>query len=81
MAVAMTPPSTGHVTTSMLPDAAYVLSTTRHSGCTEPATTTLRRFVTRDAISAASAKAVAPSYIDALATSMPVSSQIIDWNS
>ncbi len=29
----------------------------------------------------ASAAAVAPSYIDALATSMPVSSQIIVWNS
>ena len=39
------------------------------------------RFVTRAAMSAASTNAVAPSYIDALETSMPVSAQIIDWYS
>jgi len=39
------------------------------------------RPVTRTAIMMASAAAVEPSYIDALATSMPVSSQIILWNS
>ena len=35
----------------------------------------------RTAIMAASGTAVEPSYIDALATSMPVSWQIIVWNS
>ena len=37
--------------------------------------------VTRTAIMAASGTAVEPSYIDALATSMPVSWQIMVWNS
>ena len=40
-----------------------------------------RRPVTRTAIITASAAAVEPSYIEALATSMPVSSQIMVWNS
>ncbi len=37
--------------------------------------------VNRMAIMAASGTAVEPSYIDALATSMPVSWQIMVWNS
>jgi hypothetical protein len=41
----------------------------------------LRRRVTRWAISIASAQAVEPSYIEALATSMPVSSATWVWNS
>ena len=41
----------------------------------------VRRPVAPTARWAASAQAVAPSYIDAFATSMPVSSQIIDWYS
>ena len=45
------------------------------------ATTTDRRPVRRTAIMTASAAAVEPSYIEALATSMPVSSQIMVWNS
>ena len=43
--------------------------------------TTLSRLVTRHAMSAASTNAVAPSYIDAFETSIPVSAQIIDWYS
>jgi hypothetical protein len=39
------------------------------------------RFVTRQAITAASAQAVEPSYMEALATSMPVSAHTWDWNS
>ena len=45
------------------------------------ATTTELRPVTRTAIIAASAAAVEPSYMEAFATSMPVSSQIMVWNS
>ena len=40
--------------------------------------TTLLRPVSRTDIIAASGTAVEPSYIDAFATSMPVSSQIMD---
>ena len=43
--------------------------------------TDLWRPVTRTAIIRASAAPVEPSYMEALATSMPVSSQIIVWNS
>ena len=56
-------------------------STARYSGWIGPATTTLWRPVSTTAITAASAIAVAASYIEALATSMAVSSAIIDWNS
>ena len=45
------------------------------------ATAKRSRLVACTVITMASAAAVAPSYSDALATSMPVSSQIIDWNS
>ena len=56
--------------------------TSRYSGCT-----VLRdqhaaaRPVTRTAIITASAAPVEPSYMEALAISMPVSSQIMVWNS
>ncbi|MNU10254.1 hypothetical protein D3C72_2573030 [compost metagenome] len=45
------------------------------------ATITFSRRVTRQAMKAASGVAVEASYIEALATSMPVSSQIMVWNS
>ena len=45
------------------------------------ATTALCRPVTRTAIITASAAPVEPSYMLALATSMPVSSAIMVWNS
>jgi hypothetical protein len=45
------------------------------------ATRTRSRPVTRIAIMAASGTAVEPSYMDALATSMPVNWQIMVWNS
>src|SRR5450759_5565300 len=76
-----TPPRAGTVTTSSLPASAYVRSTSSHSGWTVSATMTRRRFVELVARYAASAMAVAPSYTDALLTSMPVSAQIIDWYS
>jgi hypothetical protein len=41
----------------------------------------LARLVTRAAIATASAQAVAPSYMEALATSMPVMSATWLWNS
>jgi hypothetical protein len=47
----------------------------------ERATRTRSRPVMRMAIMAASGTAVEPSYMEALATSMPVSWQIIVWNS
>jgi len=55
----------------------------RYSGCTVLATTIFvrRPREARMAIIAASANALAPSYIDTLATSMPVSSQSMLWNS
>ena len=56
---------------------AYVVSTSRYSGCTLRAMITERRPVRRTAIITASAAAVEPSYMEALATSMPVSSQIM----
>jgi len=55
-----------------------VQSVSRLCGCTALAAKTVPRRVSRQAISAASANADAPSYIDALATSIPVSMQIID---
>ena len=42
----------------------------RYCGCRPPDSTAFRRFVTRSAISTASAVAVEPSYMEALATSM-----------
>jgi hypothetical protein len=42
---------------------------------------TVLRLVTRQAITAASAQAVEPSYMEALATSMPVSAATWVWNS
>ena len=56
-------------------------STWRYWGWTVRATSTVSRPVRLTAISAASAAAVAPSYMEALATSIPVSSQIMVWNS
>ena len=50
---------------------AYVASTCRYSGCTDRATSTRWRPVSRSAISTASVSAVEPSYIDAFATSWP----------
>ncbi len=47
--------------------------TLRYSGCSAAETTICLRPVRRVAISAASAVAVAPSYMDAFDTSMPVS--------
>jgi hypothetical protein len=55
--------------------------TARYWGCSPPDTTALRRRVKRCAISTASAVAVEPSYIDALATSMPVNIATWVWNS
>ncbi len=55
--------------------------TSRYSGCTLLATTAFCRPVTRMAMRIASAAPVDPSYMLALATSMPVSSAIIVWNS
>jgi hypothetical protein len=46
-----------------------------------PESTAFFRFVTRCAISTASAQAVEPSYMEAFATSMPVSSATCVWNS
>ena len=51
--------------------------TSRYSGWTVAATTALWRPVTRTAIITASAAPVEPSYMLALATSMPVSSAIM----
>ena len=50
-------------------------------GCTPAARTTSPRRVCTPAMNAASASAVAPSYREALLTSMPVSSQMTVWNS
>jgi hypothetical protein len=55
--------------------------TSRYSGCTVEATADLWRPVMRAAIISASAAPVEPSYMEALATSMPVNSQIMLWNS
>src|SRR5262249_8423485 len=51
---------------------AYVCSTSRYSGCTDRATSPRVRPVSRSGISPASVVAVAPSYMEALATSCPV---------
>jgi len=59
----------------------YVFKTWRYSGWTEVLTSTSVRFVISAAMWAASPVALAPSYIDALATSIPVSSQIMVWYS
>ncbi len=55
--------------------------TSRYSGWTVRAMTAALRPVTRTAIMMASAAPVEPSYMLALAISMPVSSQIMVWNS
>ena len=57
-----------------------VATTCRYSGCTQADTTSPRRVCT-PARMLASASAVPPSYMEALLTSMPVSSQIAVWNS
>src|SRR5690606_13443214 len=59
----------------------YVRNTARVSGCTPRLTTTRSRPVCLTARSAASAVAVAPSYIDALLTSRPVNSHMTVWYS
>ena len=58
-----------------------VASTCRYSGCTPAERTTSPRCVCTPARNEASASAVPPSYMEALLTSMPVSSQITVWNS
>ena len=58
-----------------------VASTCRYSGCTPAERTTSPRCVCTPARNEASASAVPPSYMEALLTSMPVSSQIAVWNS
>jgi len=65
----------------MTPASAYVASVRRHSGWTDRDTSTRWRLVSRHAISAASTSAVAPSYMLALATSIPVRAHTIDWYS
>ena len=55
--------------------------TSAYCGCNPPETTAFFRRVTRCAISTASPAAVEPSYIEALATSMPVSFTTCVWNS
>ncbi len=55
--------------------------TSRYSGWTLRARMAELRPVMRMAIMTASAAPVEPSYMEALATSMPVSSQIMVWNS
>ena len=55
--------------------------TWRYSGWTLRARMAEWRPVRRMAIMTASAAPVEPSYMEALATSMPVSSQIMVWNS
>ena len=55
--------------------------TSRYSGCTVLATRTPVRWVMRTAMDTDSAAPVEPSYMEALAISMPVSSQIMVWNS
>ena len=62
--------------------ARYVRRHCRYSGCTPAETTTfVFFFVRRSAMSTASTKADAPSYIEAFATSMPVRSAMCVWNS
>ena len=58
-------------------------SVLRYAGCTDVGTSTRRGplRMQRSAISTASASAVAPSYRDAFATSMPVSRVIMVWYS
>ncbi len=58
-----------------------VSTTPRYCGCSPPESTAFRRLVTRCAISTASAAAVEPSYIEALATSIAVRLATCVWNS
>ena len=60
---------------------ASVAQTSAYCGCRPPEITALLRCVRRCAISIASPQAVEPSYIEALATSMPVSAATWVWNS
>ena len=69
------------VTASKSSSLAWVSMTARYIGCRLPDSTALLRRVTRFAITTASAAAVEPSYIEALATSMPVISATWVWNS
>ena len=59
----------------------YVSSTRLYMGETLESTATRSRLVTRAAISTPSASEVEPSYMPALATSMPVSCAHSVWNS
>ena len=77
----VTSPRAGMTSTLTARPAAKVRRTRSVSGCTAPLTAILSRPVAWTASIIASAAAVAPSYSEALATSMPVSAQIIDWNS
>ena len=62
--------------------ARYVRRHCRYTGCTPLETTTfVFFFVRRSAMSTASTKADAPSYIEAFATSSPVRSAMCVWNS
>ena len=61
--------------------APYVRATWRYSGWTARATTTSDRPVIRWAMRMASAVAEAPSYMEALLTSIPVSWQTRVWYS
>ena len=78
------PPPSSATTTGAGPSPwVSVVSTWRYSGCT-PAETTMAppgRLLCAAARMAASASAVAPSYMEALLTSRPVSSQIAVWYS
>ena len=59
----------------------YVSVTFLQCGWSEDAASTRSRRVTARDITAASAVADGPSYMDALATSIPVSSHTMVWNS
>ncbi len=58
-----------------------VAQTSAYCGCSPPEITDLLRRVRRWAINIASPHAVEPSYIEAFATSMPVSAATWVWNS
>ena len=60
---------------------ASVAATSAYCGCRPPESTAFLRRVSRCAISIASPQAVEPSYIEALATSMPVNAATWVWNS
>jgi len=58
-----------------------VATVARYSGCSAFDSSTRRRRVARTAISTLSAQAEAPSYMEALAASIPVSWQTNVWYS